>query len=678
MSANITVLDRFISEYKEKYTKKEVVYEESLVGDIKRVQDKLLDERFMPSSQLKETLNKLIRRARYPMEVAITGQFSAGKSTFLNALLSRNILPTGITPVTSKVNFINYGDEYKLKITYYSGAQEFAPIEAIADFTDQRQDEMKDIKYLTLYAPMDILKDISFVDTPGLNSQSQSDTDTTRKVLKNVGGIIWLTLIDNAGKQSEAEILEEYMEHFKDKTLCVLNQKDKFSQEQVDTTTKYVSEKFAKFFSQVTPISAKMALDSRATQKSVLIENSVNDVLKEFKKDLNTHMHNADSVDFFKDKYAEFNNKISEIKNKDISSNMEMLKESNIQKVLEFIEYEMRPKAAEAKEYTIKKDLKNICDILSNEYKTIMAVYDSLVEILMEIEPKIIESFDKIYKRYSKELFTIYNSLESIMEKIAHETYKNIERKKAIRFEESKGGFLKGKKIEKFEYKTFWINADNIYKSLFYDDQTIDKMFKRSIKLLKNIELNTDEAFRETYRIIRNDVQKWQEPYELIRKHREIASDSEFSNTRHFAAKAYESILRSYHRAILENISALRKKFAYFNGALSYSYIQTTQATIAHFEQQIFESEELYKKEPTRFAIQHPREDEILTKLKANFGFEKIEDFLTSRRNYLFKIVQYSKEQFLEINEDRIEFVTSKKTQYKQKIKDLEKIKEEI
>ena len=171
MSANITVLDRFISEYKEKYTKKEVVYEESLVGDIKRVQDKLLDEKFMPSSQLKETLNKLIRRARYPMEVAITGQFSAGKSTFLNALLSRNILPTGITPVTSKVNFINYGDEYKLKITYYSGAQEFAPIEAIADFTDQRQDEMKDIKYLTLYAPMDILKDISFVDTPGLNSQ---------------------------------------------------------------------------------------------------------------------------------------------------------------------------------------------------------------------------------------------------------------------------------------------------------------------------------------------------------------------------------------------------------------------------------------------------------------------------------------------------------------------------
>ena len=183
---------------------------------------------------------------------------------------------------------------------------------------------------------------------------------------------------------------------------------------------------------------------------------------------------------------------------------------------------------------------------------------------------------------------------------------------------------------------------------------------------------------RNAYRIIKNEVRKWQEPFELIKKHREIASDLEFSNTRHFAAKVYENVLKTYHTAILENISAIRKKFAYFNGALSYSYIQSTQATIAHFEQQIFESEELYKKEPSKFSVSHPREDEIVAKLKANFGFEKIEDFLTSKRNYLFKIVKYSKEQYLELNEDRINFVKSRKEQYLEKISDLEKIKEEI
>lgn len=675
MSANFNILKSFVTEYKEAYTIHEVIYEEGLVGDIKKVQAKLLDEKFLPSNQLVGILNKQIRRARYPIEIAITGQFSSGKSTFLNALLARNVLPTGITPVTSKVNFINYGEEYKLKITYYSGAQEFAPIEAIADFTDQRQDEMKDIKYLTLYAPMDILKDISFVDTPGLNSQSQSDTDTTRKVLRDVGGIIWLTLIDNAGKLSEAEVLEEYMQHFKNKSLCVLNQKDKLTPEQVETTTKYVSEKFGKYFAQVTPISAKMALESRAHQKRVLLDDSFEAITKEFKTELNKNI-GVSTLDFFQDKFEEFHKKISEINTKDMSGDMKLLKESNINQVLEFIENVIRPQAAETKEFAIKKDLRGICDILAKEYETITKVYDVLIDVLKACEPKVIEQFENIHKKYSKELFNIYNSLEAIMEKIAHETYKNIKRKSAFRFEESKS-FLGGK-IEKFQYETFWIDSDAIYKSLFYDDQTIDKMFKRSIKLLKNIELNADESFKDVYNLIKNEVGKWQEPYELLRKHREIASDLEFSNTRHFAAKVYENVLKTYHTAILENISALRKKFAYFNGALSYSYIQTTQATISHFEQQISESEELYKKEPTRFSISHPREDEIVGKLKANFAFEKIEDFLTSKRNYLFKIVKYSKEQYLDINEDRINFVKSKKEQYLDKIKDLEKIKEEI
>ncbi len=674
MSANFNILKNFANEYHENNEIKEIIYEDGLVGEIQKIVDKLLDEKFYPSIQFQTILNKQLKRARYPMEVAITGQFSAGKSTFLNALLSRNILPTGITPVTSKVNFINYGDDFKLKITYYSGATEFAPIESIADFTDQRQDEMQNIKYLTLYAPMPILKDISFVDTPGLNSQSQSDTDVTKRVLKDVGGIIWLTLIDNAGKLSEAQVLEEYMQHFKNKSLCVLNQKDKLTPEQVETTTNYVKDKFGKYFAKVVPISAIKALEGRAKEKDILIEDENINLLSELKKELLTS--DIETNNNIEKLLSEHKNRIKSIKLADTTHNTKLLEDSNIQEVLDFIETTIRPQAAEAKEFAIKKDLRSFCDILIKEYETIIKVYDALVEILESCEPRVLEAFDNIYKKYSNELFTIYNSLESVMDKIAHETFKNIKRKKSTRFEVSKSLF--GEKIEKFDFETFWVDSDAIYKALFYDDQTVDKMFKRSMKLLKSVELDTDESFREVFRIVKNDIVKWQENYELIRKNREIASDIEFSNTRHFAAKVYENVIRVFYKAILENISALRKKFAYFNGALSYSYIQTTQATIAHFEQQIVESEELYKKEPSRFSINCPREDEIVAKLKANFGFEKIEDFLTSKRNYLFKIIKYSKEQYLEINKDRILFVKDKKEQFITKIEELEKIKNEI
>ena len=107
MSANTKILDSFINEFKDTYKEVEIVYDQGLLGDIKKITDKLLSEKFFPSKQLEMILQKQTRRARFPMEVAITGQFSAGKSTFLNALLSKNILPTGITPVTSKVNFIS-------------------------------------------------------------------------------------------------------------------------------------------------------------------------------------------------------------------------------------------------------------------------------------------------------------------------------------------------------------------------------------------------------------------------------------------------------------------------------------------------------------------------------------------------------------------------------------------
>ena len=670
----MSILNSFVLEYNDKYIQKEIVYEEGLLGDINKISAALLNDTFLPSVQLKSILDKQLRRARYPMEVAITGQFSSGKSTFLNALLSRNILPTGITPVTSKVNFINYGEEYKLKITYYSGAQEYASIDKIAEFTDQREDEMKNIKYLTLYAPMDILKEISFVDTPGLNSQSQSDTDTTRKVLRDVGGIIWLTLIDNAGKMSESQVLEEYMENFKNKSLCVLNQKDKFTQEQIETTTAYVEKKFSKYFSQVTPISAKMALESRASQKEILIQDEYEKIVKSFKDELKNH--ETQDLDFFEESFSKYHETVAKIENTDASTNNQQLLDSNIQEVLDFIENTIRPQAQEDKEFAIKKDLKGICDILIKEYSTIIGVYDSLITIL-EDSDEILVAFDNIYKVYSKELFGIYNSLETIMEKISHETFKNIKTVKAHRYEE-KTSFLSKDNFLKIEYDTYYIDSNNVYKNLFYDDQTIDKMFKKTIKELKKIEINTDEAYRNVYRILKHNVARWQEPYELIRKQREIASDLEFSMTRHFAAKVYENVLVNYHRAILENISALRKKFAYFNGALSYSYIQTTQATIAHFEQQIAESVILYEKEPTKFTVAHPREDEILTKLKANFAFEKIEDFLTSKRNYLYKIIKYSKEQYLEINEKSILFVKNKKENYIEKISALEKIRDDI
>ncbi len=672
----MNILKDFIKEYQEFNSPKEEIFEKSLEGDIKKVMAKLLDEKFLPSIQLKATLDKLLRRAKYPMEIAITGQFSSGKSTFLNALLSKNILPTGITPVTSKVNFINYSEEYKLRITYNSGAQELASIDKISEFTDQRVDNMKDIKYLTLYAPVPILKEISFVDTPGLNSQSQSDTDTTKKVLRDVGGIIWLALIDNAGKMSEMEILDEYMGQFKNKSLCVLNQKDKLTDEQVKTTTQYIEKKFGNYFSQVTPISAKMALESRSSHSDILLQEEHDKITNEFKNII--EKENLGELNDFHKEFNIYQDRINTIKDIDTTNNDKMLEESNIKEVLDFIENTIKPQAAENKEFTIKKDLKQICDILINSNNTIATVYDVLIDILKETQDETLASLDDLQKIYAQKLMQIYNSLKIIIEKIATQIHQNIKKQKSTRYE-NKPSLINKNKFEQIEYNGFFIDSDAIYKGLFYDDQTIEKMFKRTFKELTQIEEDSAEAYLNIYRnIIKYKVRRWQTPYELIRKNREISSDREFSITRHFAAKVYQNILKDYHRSTLSSISTLHKEFSYFNGALSHSYMQITKATIAHFDEQLVESTKLYEKEPTKFSLNHPTEDEILKRLKSDFSFEKIEHFFTDKKNYLYKSIQKAKTQYVDISKDRISFIENAKNKYTQNISSLNAIKEDI
>jgi ribosome biogenesis GTPase A len=663
-------LEKFVEAYKAEFIH-EVHFDDTIYGEIKQVQAALLDDKFLPSIELKTLFDKLLRRCKYPMEVAIVGQFSSGKSTFLNALLSKDVLPTGITPVTSKVNFINYGDEYKLKVTYKNGADEYRTLENIGKFTDQRK-EIEDIKYLTLYAPMDILRDISFVDTPGLNSQSLSDTEVTKKILRDVDGIIWLTLIDNAGKESESKVLVEYLKNFQDKSLCVLNQKDKFSEEQIATTVSYINEKFASFFAKVIPISAKQALDSRVNQKEVLTTNALHDLQKSFNLATAENI-DAKNLDFFNEAFLEFQQEIETIKKEDRSNDTKMMGESNISEVVTFIEEVIRPKAADAKAYAIRQDLSSLCDILIKENETILGVYESLEGILRHKEEEILEAFNNVYLKHSKSLYVTYDKVEGILESISNTIYQNIKSKKATRYQVEKG-FLGKEVIRKHEYDSIFIDSEAISQKLFFENQLIDKQIKATMAHFRNIELDSCEDFRGVFRILKHAVQAWQEPYELIKKHRQIASDLEFANTRQFVAKVYENVLLSYHRAILGNIRALHKKFAFFNGAISFSYRQITAQSVSFYEEKLNKQIKMHEKDPLKYSISIPSNEAILETVKTNFTFDKVDKFLTSRRNYLYKIVETSKTQFSEINADRILYIISQKQLISQKIEAIKQI----
>ena len=71
------------------------------------------------------------------LNVAVLGRFKAGKSSFLNHLLGRDLLPVGVVPVTSVVSEIRYGPKERSEVRFLDGRTEEVPVEEIGAFVDE-------------------------------------------------------------------------------------------------------------------------------------------------------------------------------------------------------------------------------------------------------------------------------------------------------------------------------------------------------------------------------------------------------------------------------------------------------------------------------------------------------------------------------------------------------------
>src|SRR5512143_4242114 len=78
------------------------------------------------------------RRDEGVVDVAVLGQFKAGKSSFLNALIGRDVMPVDVLPATAVVTRIVHGPKDRVLVRRFSGAVDEASIDRLADFVTER------------------------------------------------------------------------------------------------------------------------------------------------------------------------------------------------------------------------------------------------------------------------------------------------------------------------------------------------------------------------------------------------------------------------------------------------------------------------------------------------------------------------------------------------------------
>ena len=97
------------------------------------------------------------------------GRFKAGKSSFLNHLIGRPLLPVGVIPITSAVTEIQYGAEERADVKFQDGHTEQVPLAQISEFISEAEnpENAKGVACVRVELPsMERYRGIRFVDTP--------------------------------------------------------------------------------------------------------------------------------------------------------------------------------------------------------------------------------------------------------------------------------------------------------------------------------------------------------------------------------------------------------------------------------------------------------------------------------------------------------------------------------
>lgn len=146
-----------------------------------------------------ETLNQSIRQIDDLFLLVIVGEFNAGKSSFINALLGEHLLQEGVTPTTTQINIIRY--------------------------SDQNQETLSDKNILVIGAPIPILNEISIVDTPGTNAVIRKHEEITSQFVPRSDLVLFVTSADRPLSESERAFLQQIRDWGK-KLVIVLNKID--------------------------------------------------------------------------------------------------------------------------------------------------------------------------------------------------------------------------------------------------------------------------------------------------------------------------------------------------------------------------------------------------------------------------------------------------------------------
>jgi signal recognition particle receptor subunit beta len=141
--------------------------------------------------------------------LAVLGEFKRGKSTLINALIEKPLLPTGVIPLTAVPTEVHYGSP-GMTVSFLDGRSERVQPDRLADFVTEAKNPGNQQRVervaVTIEAPL-LRPGVVLVDTPGVASVHSHNTLIALEALKETDGAVVLLSVDSPVSEYDKEIL---------------------------------------------------------------------------------------------------------------------------------------------------------------------------------------------------------------------------------------------------------------------------------------------------------------------------------------------------------------------------------------------------------------------------------------------------------------------------------------
>ena len=236
-------------------------------------------------ARAQELVDKL---ENHKITVSVIGQFKRGKSTLVNAILGDKILPVGIVPVTAVVTTVEYGEK-AAAVHFENGIIKEIGFDQMSSYINE-QDNRLGVSEVRLYCPSDFLKGgLTFVDTPGVGSVHQKNSDAAYSYVKESDAVIFMLSVDSPINQIEIDFLENAKEYAA-KFYFAVNKIDSIDKSDLDDYLSYCRNLLSKLMGvddvMLSPVSAKNNTGVEELKEAIVrdCQTTVQEIIEESAK----------------------------------------------------------------------------------------------------------------------------------------------------------------------------------------------------------------------------------------------------------------------------------------------------------------------------------------------------------------------------------------------------------